>query len=155
MYKKEPIVIGRNYKWEDIQGVLLRVKQFVSLASVESGKIIEYSDSSSYGSLVIENPYLFDEAYMFILNKGDFLNLWQVYKERGIKPEEEVIVLYEPIKKGFSSNTPGLLIQIYPKGSLMKLNSLKNVRNITSGKDWVNNIPKVIAEWDSRTGKSK
>ncbi|MDD4874658.1 MAG: hypothetical protein PHE15_06785 [Dehalococcoidales bacterium] len=155
MKQDESLIIGRHIKWEEIQGIFCKVLQFVPLTIVESGKVQELSDNSPYASLIIECPNLFKEAYMFVFNKEDFLNLWEVFKERGVEDQEEVLVVYDPFKgsiisKLFSRTVPSLLIQIYPTGSLIAIRDFYSIKNELVGKVWSSPIPKAIAEWDAR-----
>lgn len=119
----EALLIGRDIPWEAIEGEFCRVKHFTPLAIVESGKVKSASSMLPYASLLVElpklkNAHLPHEASMPVVHKDDFLRLWQVFNERGVHSEEEVIVCYEPFyrSKFFSRLTPRLHIYIFQKG---------------------------------------
>ena len=150
--ERQGLVIGIDVPWDAVRNAFCRVKSFTSVAKVESGKVKDAIPGLHYGSLNIELPRtkeLPSEAVMPVTHKLDFRNLWEVFKERGLGQDEEVLVVYSPAGQSklgriLSGGLPKLIIRIYPRGSLEKIN------------DWVEGKvahaerPKQIAEYDSR-----
>ena len=121
-YGKYPI-IGQDIPWEAIRQECCRVKHFTSFSTFESGKVKSTSSILPYASLLVDLPKLKNvnlppEATMPVVHKDDFLRLWQVFNEREVRPEEEVIVIYEQFYRSrfMSRLMPRLHIYIYPKG---------------------------------------
>ena len=84
--------IGQDIPWEYIMRDYCRVTEFAPLSSMEGNKVKSTNSALPYGFLLIENPRLPEKCSMPIVHKDDFRNCWYVYKERGIKPDEEVLV---------------------------------------------------------------
>ena len=120
---KERPIIGQDVPWEIIERESCRVKHFTPFAVVESGKVKRTQPILPYASLLVDLPKLQDanlprEASLPVAHKDDFLRLWEVFNQRGVHPEEEVIVYYEPFYRSrfLSRFAPRLHIYIYPKG---------------------------------------
>jgi len=148
----ERLVIGKDVPWDAIRNAFCRVNSFTPLAKVKSGKIKDAIPGLHYASLSVELPRIKElpsEAVMPITHKIDFRNLWEVYKERGLNQDEEVLVVYSPTAQSklgriLSGVLPKLVIRIYPIGSLEKINGWVN------GKLSHAEMPTPIAEYDSR-----
>lgn len=151
------LLIGRDIAWAAIEEQYCRVKHFTPFAIVESGKVKAFSATFPYASLLVECPKVFKEASMPVLHKLDFRNLWEVFKEIGVNTEiMEVLVVYAPLKrrkltKLFSGVLPSLVIQVYPKGSLERLEGKPEKGKV---EEWFNSL-KPIAEWDARPDELK
>jgi len=122
----EPATIGIDIPWEAIVGEACRVKNFMPLARVEAGKIKDTMSALPYGTLLVESPKLPKEAYLHVVHKDDFRTLWEVFRERSVGCEEEVIVFYVPfykegLKTLLSAVMPRLHVYIYPKGHLEEI----------------------------------
>jgi len=153
----EPLLIGRDIEWEAIEEQYCRVKHFTPIAVVASSKIKEVSKILPYASLRVECPKVFQDALMPVVHKLDFRNLWEVFMERGVGTEEEVIVVYAPLKRRklarlFSGILPSLVIQLYPKGSLERLEGKPDVG--IPVEEWFKSLLP-IAEWDARPKELK
>lgn len=143
--RDESLIIGKDIPWENIEKDDLRVKDFTPFALVEQGKIKSPSTLLPYASLLVESPILPNEATLPVVHKVDFRNLWEVFKERGVKPEEEVVVFYAPSRGILSTLKPKLHIYIYPKGHQEKIHNPKFESGLDT-KTWRKWI-KPIAEW--------
>jgi len=153
----ESLLIGRDIEWAAIEGQYCRVKHFTPFSVVESGKVKEASQTLPYASLLVECPKVFNEASLPVVHKADFRNLWEVFKEIGVSTEMEVLVVYAPLKrrklaKLFSGVLPSLVIQLYPKGSLERLEG-KPDTGIPAEEYLKSLLP--IAEWDARPKELK
>jgi hypothetical protein len=150
------LVIGEDIPWESIENQFCRVSHFTPLATVQSGKVKNVPTVPlPYGLLQVDLPKVtsFDlpeRAILPISHKLDFLNLWRAIRDRGVSAEEEVLVVYYPKRTSglgrlLAGGLPKLIIQIYPKGTLEKIEALIR-SHLRSGET----IPDPIAEWDPR-----
>jgi hypothetical protein len=156
--QNESLFIGKNIPWETIEGKHCRVKHFTPWANVEAGKVKAFSSSMPYALLVVECPKVFQEASLSVDHKLDFLNLWEIFMVRGVKAEEEILVVYAPLKRSavtrlFSGIFPKLIIYIYPKGSLEKIDQYLRVK--LEIPNTFLSPPEPIAKWDARPDNLK
>jgi hypothetical protein len=162
----EPLIIGKHIEWAAIEGQYCRVKHFTPFAVVEPDKVKAFSPNFPYASLLVECPEAFKEASMPVLHKLDFRNLWEVFMERkvygdtrdyGVSTKMEVLVVYAPLKrrkltKLFSGILPSLVIQLYPKGFLERLEEKPDTGLL--GEEYLKSLLP-IAEWDARPEELK
>lgn len=140
----EPLIIGKNISWESIKEQYFRVKHFTPFAIVEGDKLRVISTVLPYASLVVECPKVaIREASMPVVHKLDFRNLWEVFHVRGVSSEEEILVVYDPLQRRgisrlFSGVLPSLVIFLYPKGSLERINS--NRKGPLSAEAYLNSL---------------
>lgn len=121
--ENKSLLIGKDISWEDIEGVVLRVKHFTPFGTIEGDKIKAPPIPMPYAALVVESPYWSRELSLPVTHKVDFRNLWECFQVRGVNPEEEVLIGYQTVPrrrfgKLFSSFLPKLRILIYPRGHL-------------------------------------
>lgn len=87
-------MILTDKQWESIGKDSFLIADFTPLAGfVENGEVKSVDVRTPYGTIDIENESLIKEAAA-ITHKVDFLNLWSIFKERGVKDDEEVIAFY-------------------------------------------------------------
>jgi tetratricopeptide (TPR) repeat protein len=116
-------VIGEHIPWKFIKKIHFRIKHVTNLAQVTSkGEVKATNPTMPYALLKVEDGTHLIEFQLRVTHRLDFLNLWAIYNDRGIKPEEEVLVAYTP-QEGllgffFSSIQPCLSFYIYPAGHL-------------------------------------
>jgi len=136
-------VIGKDIPYETIEREFCRVKNFTPFAVIEAGKIKDISKFMPYAALSVESPRLPGEATMYVTHKLDFRHLWDVFQQRGVKAEEEVLIAYVPQKRKFLSGAwASLYIYVFPKGHLEEMHD-KNFRP-SNYEAWL--MP--IAEWE-------
>ena len=132
--KTQSTMIGKDIPWEDTKGHVFRVKKFTPIASVEQDGIKEPKQSfhnTPYALFEVECP-CFDYGETTILlpvaHRLDFRHCWELFNERGIGSEEEVLISYSPsegkVYKLFGKSLPHLLIEVRPKGSLEEIYEL-------------------------------
>ena len=114
--ESETLLIGKDIPWESIEKEDLRVIHFAPLAEVRDSKIKGPLGLLPYGLLTVESPLIPREATLPVTHKVDFHNLWDIFKVRGVNPDEEVLVFYAPSSGFLSRIKPKLHIFIYPKG---------------------------------------
>lgn len=117
-----PPVLGEDIPWKQVEGHLLRVRWCSFFASIEDGTV-KLDEPGAYAALVVESPSLTGEALIAVSSKADFRHLWELYKERQVADDEEVLLSYAPAdQKRFWEPIrmllPCLDIMVYPKGHL-------------------------------------
>lgn len=120
--QSESIIIGKDIPWGAVYGGYCRVTHFTPFATVDAGKIKDFSQPTALGGLMHyallsvqllvddahpwKTGFLFcqrmsvrlpKEASMPIVHWIDFLNLWEVFRVVRISKEEEVLVTYSPV----------------------------------------------------------
>jgi len=110
------MLIGKDIPWKVIREEDLKVIHFVNFAEVQDDKVKDPTGLMPYGLCTVESPTLSQEALLPVQHKVDLRNLWEVFKVRGTKPNEEVIVFYAPPSGFLSAIKPKLHIYIFPKG---------------------------------------
>ena len=112
------ILIGKDIPWKNFEHHNFRVQLFSPLSRIEQGKITDPIKYMPYATITVYDPDFVTndkELILPVVHRLDFQHLWEAYKERGISPEEEVIVRYEPrtgIYGLFGKTLPHLLIRI-------------------------------------------
>ena len=155
------MVIGKDIPWGETRGHGFRVKNFTPLASIEKDEIKEPRQilpDTPYALLEVECPFSrYGDAKILlsIAHSLDFRHCWELYKERGIEPEEEVIVSYSPpegkVYRLFGKTFPHLHIEVRRKGSLEEMYELGRDDGL-QGMDVLRSTrPDVM--WDPSTGR--
>lgn len=156
-------VLGVNIPWGQIKGEFCRVKSFLPFAEVEKNKIKAPPIPTPYAILSVENSKKLpsEGAFLPVGHKLDFKHLWECFEERGIKEDEEVLVVYFPEAPSniYGSNVPNfttkifksvvfpkLHIMIYKKGMLEKLYDEKYQEKVGYMKFFIEEA-KPIKEW--------
>jgi len=119
---KEPPVLGKAIPWKQVEGQFLRVRWCSFFASIEDGTI-KADPTGAYAALEVECPSLTDNAVIVVSSKDDFRHLWELYKERQVEDDEEVLLTCTPVDRKGSWGLirmllPCLDIMVYPKGHL-------------------------------------
>lgn len=117
------ITLLRDSDWRIIDGELCRVINFVPLGLIKDGKVLALNKTTPYASITLECKKLPKKITGFICHKMDFTHLWLVFKERGIKQDEEVLIFWSKrhykniVYKILSVFMPRLWIMICQKGA--------------------------------------
>jgi len=121
---KEKITLLKDEEWSLIDGEICRVIDFVPMgSSVKDGKAIAMDTTTPYASIQIECKKLSGEITGFITHKIDFINLWNAFKEREIRENEEVLIFWSinhyknKIFKSLSRVMPKLWVMVCPKNA--------------------------------------
>jgi len=117
---KHPPVLGEAIPWKQVVGQFLRVRWCSFLASIQDGKI-EPGPMGSYAALGVESPSLAGEAFIVVSNEVDFGHLWELYRQRQVADDEEVLLVYAPVEEErlrrlLRMSLPCLDIRVYLKG---------------------------------------
>jgi len=138
-------MILTDKQWEAVGKSSFLITDFTPLVGfVENGEVKSVNVRTPYGTIDIENESSLREIAA-INHKIDFLNLWSIFKERGIKDDEEVIAFnikdrYKGLLRLTSSALPKLWIFVCHKGTY------RNIVGIVPPEDMVSN-GLVIQEW--------
>jgi hypothetical protein len=119
---KGPPVLGEAIPWKQVEGHFLRVRWCNFFASIEDGTI-KADPIGAYAALEVECPSLTGDAVIVVSSKADFRHLWELYKERQVADDEEVLLSYAPadqkrLWEPIRMLLPCIDIMVYPKGHL-------------------------------------
>ena len=140
----------KDSQWSVIDGEFCRVIDFVPMASIKEGKIFAIDKTTPYASVLLECKRLPTKVTGFITNKIDFMHLWSAFKEKGVKQNEEVLILwskkhYKKVYKIFSAFLPRLWVMVCPRGAF-ELQTNPGYRPELNGEArW--NATKPIIDW--------
>lgn len=122
-----PQLIGRDIPWEKIERRLCKVVEFLPVAKIESGNIIEVLKFSPYALVTVEITSSKPETVIIpVLHKLDFQNLWKLFREMEITEhkELEVELEYIPVKAKplniVSQGFPSLVLRVLSVGSIRR-----------------------------------
>lgn len=140
----------KDSDWKVVEGEPCRVIEFIPWAKVENGKVVAPSKTEPYVSVVLECKQLDQNTTGFITHKLDFQHLWSAFRERGVRPDEEVIIFWSRrYLKGFSKflspAMPKLWVMICQKGAFELMSDKNHKPELTGEARW--NAEKPIAEW--------
>jgi hypothetical protein len=82
-----------NITWSVIDGEPCRVVHFTPYATIENCEI-KNTSKMPYCCIEIESKKLPAKAIGLVNNKIDFVNLWKVFRERGVGEKEEIIIFW-------------------------------------------------------------
>jgi hypothetical protein len=133
-----------------IDGELCRVRAFNALAEVTDGRVSTVSRGEPYASIVIECDRPREVVTGLITHRDDFVHLWSAFNERGVRDDEEVIVVWSrrDLKKTarlVSMFMPKLCVMICPKGAFELMTDRNFKPELTGRERWEAQAP--IAEW--------
>ena len=121
----EEITLLRDSDWAHVDSELCLVKNFSPMPGnkVEGGKAISLVKYMPYASVEIECALAKAKITGFVTHSMDFINLWSVFIERGIRDDEEVVMLWSRkhykhfASKMFGAAFPKIWVLVCPKGS--------------------------------------
>jgi hypothetical protein len=119
---KESPVLGKAIPWKQVEGQFLRVKWCRLFASIQDGTI-KPDPTGSYAALGVECPSLAGEAFIVVSSEVDFRHLWELYAQRRVADDEEVLLSHVPVDEKrlgrmIATLLPCLDIMVYPRGHL-------------------------------------
>lgn len=89
------ITLLKDEEWSLIDGEFCRAIDFVPMGgSVKDGKVIAMDMTTPYAFIHIECKKIPEKITGFITHKIDFVNLWNAFRERGVKESEEVLIMW-------------------------------------------------------------
>jgi hypothetical protein len=124
MKGSQKLYLITNKDWTVIDGEPCRVLQFMAFSCIKEGKILRDKKAPD-AILTLECKKLSDTVIKgYIWHKIDFGHLWEVFEERTIKENEEVVIFWTEqyykywIHRIFPYFMPKLRVHIYRKGWL-------------------------------------
>lgn len=87
-------ILRKDSEWDVIDGEPCRVLEFVPLVSVQGDTILAPNKTDPYASVILNCKKYSKPIKGFICHKVDFEHLWEAFKDRGVKQDEEVIIFY-------------------------------------------------------------
>jgi hypothetical protein len=149
--EKPDVSLVKDSQWSVIDGELCRVIDFIPMATIENGKLLALDRTIPYATVVLECKKLPTKIRGFITNKLDFVHLWSAFRERTIKQDEEVLIIWSKkqykniIYNIFSTFMPKLWVLVCPKNAF-ELETNINYRPELQGEArW--NASKPIIDW--------
>jgi len=123
--RESKIVLIKDSEWSVIDGEACRVTSFDTLGSLVDidGKVHAIDKTAPYASVTIECRKLGKNITGYITHKMDFQHLWAAFKERRVKEDEEVMVIWTKkhyrykLTKFLSPSMPKLWVMVCPKGA--------------------------------------
>src|SRR3989344_9604869 len=88
----------KDKDFKKVEREVCKLIEFNPSAIVENGKIKNAGLSKPYATLVVECRTSEKNMTWAITNKADFIHLWEAIKVRGVKENEEALVIWS-IKK--------------------------------------------------------
>ena len=142
----------KDREWSVIDGEPCRVIYFGTLGSYidTSGKIQSMDKTIPYAVVHIECKKLGKNITGYITHKMDFQHLWAAFKERTVKEDEEVIIIwtkkhYKRKAKLFYGFMPNLWVMVCPKGAFELIVDSSYKTELAGEARW--NAMKPIIEW--------
>ncbi len=138
MVNSKSVTILRDDDLKLIDGLVCKVINFTPWSVIENGKVKSLNKSfDPYAALTVQCSKYEEELNWFITHKKDFIHLWEAFKIRGIKKNEEVLIAYSSsewsgLQKLFAFILPKLHILICHVGAY-ELISNKNYRPELTG----------------------
>ena len=146
------IVLLKDKEWSVIDGEPCRVIDFSPFGSRidEDGKVMSFNKTLPYASITMECKKLGKNITGYITHKMDFQHLWAAFKERTVKEDEEVIILwtkrhYKGAAKFTSAFMPRLWVMVCPKGAFELMTDSDYKPELTGLARW--NAMKPIIDW--------
>lgn len=93
---EEKIILLKDEDWISVKcSSYLVIKFDLMGSSVKDGKVVAMNLTTPYASVDLECSELPNKKITgFIAHRIDFLNLWNVFMERGVKEDEEVQIIW-------------------------------------------------------------
>ena len=89
----EELSLLTDKEWSVIEGEACRVLEFIPYGCITEGRIIA-SSIAPYASVILESKNIQGMIKGHIMHKIDFRHLWEVFEERTIQDNEEVIIIW-------------------------------------------------------------
>lgn len=120
------VTLLRDADWAVTEGHPCRVIEFTPMAKIEDGEVISIK-SVPYACVTVECGTFPRSVTGFICHKMDFRHLWAAFNERGIRPDEEVIIFWNKknlnwLAKLLSFIMPRFVVWICRKGAYELMN---------------------------------
>jgi hypothetical protein len=128
---KSEIIFITDSDWDIVDSHTCLVTDFNPLAAIKNGKVIAFDNATPYAYVSFECKKVSGNIKGYITQKFDFTHLWYVFKDRTVKENEEVIIIWSKthyqnfIVNLFSRFMPKLWVMICPKDAYKLLSDEK------------------------------
>ena len=93
--QESDITLLRNSDWRVVDGEGCRVTDFVPMATIKEGKVLAINRALPYAAVHLQcKNFPNQKVTGFICHRLDFIHLWRAFKDRGVRPDEEVIIIW-------------------------------------------------------------
>ncbi len=155
-HSESKIVLIKDSEWSMIDGEPCRVIDFGTLGSLVDidGKVHAMDKTTPYASVTMECKKLGKGIRGYITHKEDFQHLWAAFKDRKVKENEEVIIIWTKKhykvgsrigRKLYSAFMPKLWVMVCPKGAFELMVNSDYKPELTGEARW--NSTKPIIDW--------
>jgi hypothetical protein len=115
-------VLLKTRDWQAVEEEPCRVLEFTPLATVANGEVQALDRGVPYASVNLQCPKLPAGTVGYISHKMDFYHLWAVFRDRGVRQDEEVLIFWSKrqlkgFAKLFSPIMPRLCVMVCPAGA--------------------------------------
>jgi hypothetical protein len=146
------IVLLKDKEWSVIDGEACRVIDFSPLGAIinADGEVQSIDKTTPYASITIECEKLGKNIRGYITHKIDFKHLWTAFRERMVKEDEEVIIIwtkkhYKVGIKYVSAFMPKLWVMVCAKGAFDLMTNDDYKPELTGLERW--EAQKPITDW--------
>lgn len=147
------IVLVKDSEWSVIDGEACRVTSFDTLGSLvdTDGRVHAVDKTTPYASVTVECKTLGKNITGYVTHKVDFQHLWAAFKERKVKEDEEVIIIWTKkhyrykLTKSLAPSMPRLWVMVCPKGALELMVDSNYRPELTGEARW--SAMKPIIQW--------
>jgi hypothetical protein len=116
------LTVGKDIPWYLVKNMPLLVYRFTTLAKMVQGRVVSRGafNLDPFALIEVNAPLRSEQLTIPIEHSTDFQHLWEIFEERGVSEDEEVVMFYTPNK--FMPNfKPRFQIIITSKGLAEKL----------------------------------
>jgi len=118
----EELSLLTDREWSVIDGEACRVLEFIPYGCITEGRIIA-GMTGPYASIILECKNIQGTITGYITHRIDFRHLWEVFEERTIQENEEVIIIwtkqhYKIKSLRYFRGFPKLWVLVHRKGYL-------------------------------------
>jgi hypothetical protein len=149
---KSEIVLLKDKEWSVIDGEACRVIDFSPLGAIinADGEVQSIDKTTPYASITLECEKLGKDIRGYITHKIDFKHLWTAFRERMVKEDEEVIIIwtrkhYKAGVKYVSAFMPKLWVMVCAKGAFDLMTNDDYKPELTGLERW--EAQKPIIQW--------
>ena len=125
------IIFIKDSDWDIVESQVCLVTELNLLATIKDGKVMPLDNATSYACVSLKCKKVAGNIKGYITHKLDFIHLWYAFKDRTVKENEEVIILWSKTHYNnffvnlFSRFMPRLWVMICPKDAYNLLSDEK------------------------------
>ena len=113
-------LLGKDVPWKTVEGEPLRVLRWTALATIEMGKV-KATSGMPYALLSVETPLIRGQGTLPVAHRLDFSTALEIFENRQVGEQEEILVIYARASGLFSTFKPRLHFYAHIKGHLEEI----------------------------------